>query len=74
MKLKSPNLTKIFNVRRTNQIPPSDFAHVVAKVDNLLSSVCKYTGQTYENGQQTIFYKYGKWNITVTIDDNNDEI
>jgi hypothetical protein len=68
---KSPNLTKIFNVKRTNQIPDSEFLHIVAAVDNKLSSIAKYKGQHYENGEQTIFYKRGPWSITVTITDND---
>ena len=39
-----------------------------------MSKIGKYKGQHYENGEQTIFYKQGKWDITVTIDDTNDEI
>jgi hypothetical protein len=68
---KSPNLTKIFNVKRTNQIPDSEFLRIVATVDNKLSSIAKYVGQHYENGEQTIFYKHGKWNIAVTVTDND---
>jgi hypothetical protein len=70
--IKSPNLKKIFNVKHVNQIPDSEFLHIVANVDNKLSSIAKYVGQYYENGEQTIFYKRGPWNITVTITDNND--
>jgi hypothetical protein len=71
MKVKSPNLKKIFGVKRIDQVPNNDFTRVIAEVDNLLSTFARYTGNSYENGEQTIFYKYGKWNITVTIDDNN---
>jgi len=65
--VKSPNITKIFGVRRVSKIPESDFAKVVAKVDNAMSKVGKYTGQHYENGEQTIFYKTEGWSIAVTI-------
>jgi hypothetical protein len=74
MKLTSPNLKRIFGVKRTDQIPNTEFAKIVAKIDSTMSKIGKYKGQYYENGEQTLYYKCCKWNITVTIDDNNDEI
>jgi hypothetical protein len=69
MRLTSPNLKKIFGVKRTDHIPNTDFAKIVAKVDSIMSKIGKYKGQYYENGEQTLWYKHGPWNITVTITD-----
>jgi len=73
-KLVSPNLKKIFGTRWYDQIPNKGLARVITKVDSVLSTFARYVGDSYENGEQTVFYKYGKWNITITIDDNSDKI
>jgi len=68
--MKSPNLTKIFH--GLHEIPNTEFAKLIATIDEHVSRFADYDSERYENGTQTLFYKYGPYNITITIDDNDE--
>jgi len=46
--MKSPNLTKIFHGLHENEIPNTEFAKLIATVDEHVSRFADYDGERYE--------------------------